>query len=250
MSPCRAHLQPSHSIDHPDARRVRSILIASSHCEIGPPDRRRLLGRYIMTQDGGLLLPALSVAGPWMAQVLRGHPSPPLPLWAADVAHVPQPHRVRGGVRMTGRLALLEQPLGEHLYDDLEIPPGEPVVAYVPLEARLEISDAPGAAPRACEVPIDAYRAAAPDPLAGWESDWLAHLARHDDEPLRRIVTPRHHLAPDDLLRPLRADADGLTFRLYTAGSSRDVHIPFRKPVHCGCEAIGALADLVEASGS
>lgn len=123
-------------------------------------------------------------------------------------------------------------------------------MAYVPLEARLEISDAPGAAPRVCEVPIDAYRAAAPDPLAGWESDWLAHLARHDDEPLRRIVTPRHHLAPDDLLRPLRADADGLTFRLYTAGSSRDVHIPFRKPVHCGCEAIGALADLVEASGS
>ncbi|MGY1590984.1 DUF2470 domain-containing protein [Geodermatophilus sp. SYSU D00708] len=88
---------------------------------------------------------------------------------------------------------------------------------------------------RCAEVSPPEYAAARPDPLAGVEAAMLRHLDRDHPEALAllRGCIPAEELGPRDVVRPLGIDRFGYRLRIERPTSSRDLRIPFPRPLTC-----------------
>lgn len=229
------------------AARAKTILLTSPHVEIGVHDRRRLLPSHLLTLEGEVLCNARHAAGPCVVHLLRGRPSPPLDLWAADVGGAAQPDRLRGAVRARGVITPVDEPVDDDVLSSLHADRlDNPVVAFVPESVHVVPYDPARGWVAPVEVPLPDYEIALPDPLAGWEQGWLAHLAGHHESDLRELADGRVGLLADDVVRPLLADERGLTLRVYAAGGSpRDIQVGFPRLARCGHDAVAALRTLV-----
>lgn len=236
-------------------RRAKTILATSTHVEIGVLDRRVLLRRHALGIGGTVLL-SLADIPPRCVERLTADPSraggPQLDLVATDVTSVRRPDRIRGIVRMTGRLEVYDRPLSAELATHLSVDghPGRArtrrVGRFVPgqidLEWRVETTDA---RPTHVAIDTDVFGAARVDPLGGWEDGWVAHLDTHHRESIRNLVERFIPLTAGVSARPVLADELGLVVRLGEGRCVRDVRLPFGRIVGCGCEAVEALNTLV-----
>jgi len=133
-----------------------------------------------------------------------------------------------------------------HVRRHLLLDEGESAVRFVPYSVALSwrVRDA-AADGRTTEVTLASYVSASHDPLAGWESLWLAHLDRDHSHQVRELVAAHVDLTSIDLVRPILVDASGLVFRVYSTGGTSDVRIPFPEPVTCPAEAVAGFEELL-----
>ncbi|WP_433533086.1 DUF2470 domain-containing protein [Micromonospora sp. CA-263727] len=168
-----------------------------------------------MTPLGGLLVAARGAGG-----AVR-----------LDLTHlvpVPVRARVRARVTVTGRVRRFDPAALDSCDDDavtalLNLPP----VALWTVEPDGVQVQRQGAV---VEVPIAAYRAAGPDPVATVEAAHLARLSRQHPHIVRRfaaLMDPELTAAGVRLV-PVAVDADGLTLRAETTHRHRDIRLPFR----------------------
>lgn len=228
------------------ARRARSIVVTGSHVEIGILNQRSVVPRHLVDVRGSVVMKAEFGAGPCLARVLNGEPSPLLELLVVDVAAVPQAERTRGVVWMAGRLERIEIRNCAGALDHLQAGPDEPLVRFCP--ELIELNCRLGAArdQREVLVPLDAYRRARHDPLTGWEGTWLAELHREDPELMRLLAATRLELGGQDRVRAVAADSGGIILRVYTDDGVQDLRLAFERPAGCPCRAREAFDALID----
>ncbi len=234
------------------ADRARSVVATATGLEVGVLSMTVLVERHLADTDGSLLMcaPVLGSGEPRSPLADAGRlPGPVLTACLTGVAGVPQPDRVRGRVRLTGALVVEGSRLPAGVAAHLGAGPGRPVLRLRP--HRIAIDWRVGARRAGWQrVEHAAYATARPDPLAGWEAGWTAHLDR--DHPglaaaLARSMRP--DLGPGAVVRPVLVDRGGITLRVHHGrdGAIEDLHLPLGREVRCGCDARLALQDLVEA---
>jgi hypothetical protein len=106
--------------------------------------------------------------------------------------------------------------------------------------AEVVLREGPGCA----EVSPAAYAAARPDPLAGVEERVLRHLDRDHPEVLAALRT-RVPAAAGESVRPLGLDRFGYRLRVEGPGASRDVLVPFPRPLTCAGQLTAATTRLL-----
>lgn len=232
------------------AERARAVVATATGLEVGVLSMTVPVEQHLADADGSLLLcaPPTGSGEPGSPLALAGRlPGPVLTASLTDVAGVPQPDRVRGRVRLTGALGVVDGPLPAGVAAHLGAGPGRPVLRLRP--HRVAIDWRVGTQQAGWQrVDPAAYAAARPDPLAGWEAGWTSHLDR--DHPglaaaLARSVRP--DLDPALVVRPLLVDRGGLTLRVdHGRGRTEDLHLPLGREVRCGCDAKLALQELVD----
>lgn len=228
------------------ARRARSVLVSSSNVEVGLLDQRVLLSAHVVEGCGSVVFAGRSVARGCLMRLLAGAPSPTLDVTAVDVASVPQPDRVRGVLRMSGRVELCTDPLDAEVLEHLGVRPTDPVVRFVPEDVSLDWRvERPAGRP--LPVPLPMFAGARPDGLVAWEGPWADHLAGHHGDVARTLVRRVTDVSDDVRLHPVLADEGGVVIRVYEEGDHRDVRVPFPRRVQCPCEAVSAL-DLLLAT--
>jgi hypothetical protein len=97
------------------------------------------------------------------------------------------------------------------------------------------------------EVGPPEYAAARPDPLVGVEAAMLRHLDRDHPEALAllRSRIPAAELGPRDVVRPLGIDRFGYRLRIERPTSTRDLRIPFPRPLTCPGQLQAATRQLL-----
>nr|MDT0656961.1 DUF2470 domain-containing protein [Micromonospora sp. DSM 115978] len=213
----------------PDAVEVRSALATCTSLRLAVagaaadlidahtvlPDGTIVVAVDAMTPLGGLLVAARAADG-----AVR-----------LDVTHlvpVPVRTRVRAWVTVTGTVRRFDPAALDSCDDDvvtalLGLPPValwaiEPVGVHVVRHGA------------AAEVPVAAYHAARPDPVAAVEAAHLARLVRHHRDvrhPFAGLVDPDLTAAGARLV-PVALDADGLTLRAEATHRHHDIRLPFR----------------------
>lgn len=222
----------------PAAMRVRTILATSSHVELGLVSDREVLPGHLVDSEGGILLPP-GVGSCW-DRLQKGEESPQLHLIATDVTSVPQPDRVRARVRLRGRVTLVPTPAHHQVMQALRLRVGQPMARFTPDRVVLEL---PGY--ESTQVPLTEYAESPSDPLAGWESVWIAHLDGGHAASLRQLAQQQLTLTDTDTVRALQADSSGLTVRVYRPSGSHDLRFTFESPARCGCRAVAAFEHMV-----
>jgi hypothetical protein len=207
------------------AERVRSVLAAADSLDVVIGDRRnRLIGRHAVDAEGVLTvrLPADSALA---AAVGDGADAS---VEFTDVAPVALPNRVRAQLTLGGRLRPIDQGSGLVWL--------EPACVQLIEGARFTL------------VNVHEVRAAAPDPLARYESSMLLHLASvHSDVvTLLSRLLPVAHLQGVRLIHPLRMDRYGLVLRLERPGGERDVRLAFPTPSADASDAAVQMRILLE----
>lgn len=236
------------------ASRARTMMATASSVELLAGDWHRPVARHAIDLDGSILLPGSDLVGGPPCGAADGTPAPVLTLTATDVSSVPQPDRVRGSVILRGPVHRVTVPLPEGVREyltDLTPAVGDgprDVVRLYPTVVSVQWRCEGSGSWR--ELAMEDYTCAELDPLAGWEAEWIGHLAGEHDEVLTRLV--RQHAPGRDVgrgeLRPLLADRLGLVVRHYgRLGDVQDVRVPFAGPARCGCEAVDSLNQLVAA---
>jgi hypothetical protein len=179
------------------------------------PDGTVVLAIDAMSPLGGLLVAARGADG-----AVR-----------LDLTHlvpVPVRARVRARVQLTGRVHRFDPAVLDSCDDDaimalLDLPPVA-LWAVEPDGVRVERHGV------ATEIPVAAYQAARPDPVATVEAAQLARLLRQHRQVGDRFAA----LVDPDLtatgarLVPVAVDAGGLTLRAETAHRHHDIRLPFR----------------------
>ncbi len=93
------------------------------------------------------------------------------------------------------------------------------------------------------------YAAARPDPLAGVEERMLRHLDAGHPEVLALLrgaaARGRAPVGAGDTVRPLGLDRFGYRLRIEGGGGSRDVRVPFPRPLTCPGQVGAATAQLL-----
>lgn len=228
------------------AERARTIIASASTLRVAAPDLTLDVHRHGVSPDGSLLFQAPNT----FAQDLESYR---LTATVVDVTTVPQPDRVRGTVTLAGPLydvvEALPAGMRMHLTGSDE-PDGQTrLVRLVPDSIGLawRCETAPGQPP-ARQVPLEDYRRAFPDPLLGYEAEWLPHLqADHGDQ---LVGIARYELGwnidPDDV-RALGIDRFGLVLRVTDQAfdGHRDLRIGFDRAVTCGCDVREAFSALL-----
>ncbi|WP_026928007.1 DUF2470 domain-containing protein [Granulicoccus phenolivorans] len=225
------------------AIRARTVLMTSSHVEVGTPGTRRLAGAHVVDRAGAVLFDPYACFGGAADGLLGGELCPRVELVATDVTAVPQPDRVRARVRMAGIAHPVEVPSHPAVLRHLGVSVGDPVVRFVPDQVSIEVRDGAGLE-RWAELDVADYTGAGFDPLVGWESMWIAHLATGHALTLRALAAQRITLADHDQVCPLGADASGITLRIHGEARPRDLHVPFPQPAACGCAAVAGFREL------
>ncbi|GAA2372819.1 DUF2470 domain-containing protein [Dactylosporangium salmoneum] len=138
--------------------------------------------------------------------------------------------RVRARVAVTGKIGRFDPAVLDSCDDDavsglLDLPPVA-LWAVEPDSVRVERHAA------TVQVPVAAYRAARPDPLAAVEAvhlSRLARLVRHDRHRMHLLASVVDPALTDSgtQLVPVAVDADGLTLRAETGYRHRDIRLPF-----------------------
>jgi hypothetical protein len=200
------------------AERVRSVLAAADSLDVVVGDRRsRLIGRHAVDAEGVLTvrLPA--------DRALAAAAGADVSVEFTDVAPVALRNRVRAQLTVGGRLRPIDRGSGLAWL--------EPACVRLIEGARFTL------------VNVHEVRAAAPDPLARYESSMLLHLASvHSDMvTLLSRLLPVAHLQGVRLIRPLRMDRYGLVLRLERSGGERDVRLAFPTPL---ADASGAAVQM------
>ena len=233
------------------AERARTILATSGDVQVSLIGTTSDVARHVVTPDGSLLLLAPARASGLFGVASR-LAADLVTVEATDVVSVPQPDRVRGRLRLLGSLDTRGGPWSGDVGDYLRGPepgPVEPVevVRFVPTGVSLDWPRQE----RWVGVDLDSYRVADPDPLADLEHTWLPHLEQGHAALLRALAARAcPGLASSVGVHALGLDRHGLTLRLYAAGRSTDVRLPFPGPVSCGCGVRTALDALLQTTTS
>ncbi|MFF4750917.1 DUF2470 domain-containing protein [Streptomyces sp. NPDC002514] len=205
------------------AERARSVLAVAWSCAVTVDGgREELVGAHTVTGDGRVILhaPADSVLRAAVICAPRGEPCAVLEF--ADVAPVAQRNRIRARLWLAGSFAAEADRLA--------------------FRATRAVLRGPSGAEA---VDLDAFTAAAPDPLAAAEARLLTHLAdAHPDavERLTRLVEPASLHAATRVV-PLALDRYGLTLRIERGRRHGDVRLPFHRPA----DDLGQLTERVHA---
>jgi len=230
------------------AERARTIIASASTLRVASPDLTLDVHRHGVAPDGSLLFQAPKD----FAQDLESYR---LTATVVDVTTVPQPDRVRGTVTLAGPLydvvEALPAGMRMHLTGSDEPDGTTRLVRLVPdsigLAWRCETA---AGEPAARQVPLEDFRRAVPDPLLGYEAEWLPHLQADHGDLLVGIA--RYELGwntdPDDV-RALGIDRFGLVLRVtdqaFDDGGHRDLRIGFDRAVTCGCDVREAFSALL-----
>ncbi|MBW3085075.1 hypothetical protein KEM60_01267 [Austwickia sp. TVS 96-490-7B] len=229
------------------ARRSKTLMATSTHVEIGVLGQRRLLRTHALERNGSVIFSLDDMPAQCVPHAAPGRPGPALDLMAVDVSSVSGPDRIRGTVRLTGTLDILEGPFRDELCEHLDIAEnsliGRLSPTWLSLEWRVET---PEGTPTLQEVDIDDYHLAPVDPLAGWQDRWTAHLFADHQQALRSIAAGHVEMPEGTAVRPMLADAFGMVLRLSDGSGWQDLRVPFPQAVACGCEAVQAFNLLVE----
>lgn len=213
----------------PDAVEVRSALTTCTSLRLEVAGTAiDLIDAYAVLPDGTVVIAvdAISPLGGLLVAA-RGTDG----AVRLDVTHlvpVPVRARVRARVTVTGKVGRFDPAVLDSCDDDTVMALlGLPPVALWAIQPDSVHVERQGAA---VEVPVTAYHAARPDPVAAVEATHLARLARHHRHAVHRFAA----LVDPDLtatgarLVPVAVDADGLTLRAETAHRHHDIRLPFR----------------------
>lgn len=171
---------------------------------------------------------------------------------AVDVATVPQADRIRGTVTLAGPLleadGSLPAGLRAHLTGSETWDERTRIVRLVPEKVGLAWNcELRAGEPSWRQVRVADYRIACPDPMLGYEAEWLPHLQA--DHPGELAAIAGHELGgpegPEDV-RALAIDRYGLVLRVTDHGCRRDLRIAFDRPVSCGCDVREAFGTMLE----
>ena len=80
-------------------------------------------------------------------------------------------------------------------------------------------------------VSVDALSAAKPDMFWAYEADWLAHLESDHQDLVHQLSRRIPAALRSGVVRPLRLDRFGITFRVETTDADEDVRLSFGRPV-------------------
>lgn len=201
--------------------------------------------RHAVAPDGSVLFMAPPDSPARVFAFARNLPGQSVDLTVQDVAHVPQPDRVRGSLVLRGLLGLAPDHLPGELRPHLCGPEparfdsSTPVLQFTPTRVCLRWScevDEPGGS-TSVDVPCEEYQAASADPLFDQEVRLLPHLY-HDHHDLLCALAERADpvLGPAADARPLALDRYGIVLRLYADGTHCDRRVLFRRPALCSRE--------------
>lgn len=231
------------------AERARTIIATSSTLRVASPDLTLDIHRHGVVPDGSILF---QVPGTYLKELSAERLGQNrVTATATDVATVPQADRVRGEVTLSGPVYDVVEPLpaGMRLHLTGSDQPSEEtqLVRLVPdrvaLLWRCEVKDAE---PNTRLVALEDYQGAFPDPLLGYEAEWLPHLQADHGELLTGLA--RYELGwdedPEDV-RALGIDRYGLVLRVRDCGVSLDLRITFDSAVTCGCDVREAFSALL-----
>lgn len=223
------------------ARRARSMLVTACNVEVGILDKRLLLEAHVVDGSGAVVIPGRCVARACLLRLLAGEPAPPVDVVALDVASVPQPDRLRGVLRLTGRPELCTDRLPPDAMAHLRVGPPDPVIRIVPTDVVLDWRVERASDSRPVPVPAPLFAGARPDGLVEWEGPWASHLAAHHDSTCLALARRVEQVDDDVMVRPVLADEGGVVVRVYRPEGVRDLRVPFPRRVACPCEATSAL---------
>lgn len=220
------------------AARAKSIVLRGAHVQIGLLNHQRIVPRHLVDTAGSLVMRGADAAGPCLSRLLEGAPAPTLHVVVDDVSPVPQPDRLRARVRLAGTLEQIRIRDCAQLLTHLGASADEPLVRLRP--AWVQLHD-----PLGRDVPMQAYRTTRPDPLCGWEAEWLTELNRSDPDLIRLLAGTETPVHPGDRVCLLGADSAGIDLRLYRRGRSSDLRLLFTRPARCPCQARRAFDAMV-----
>jgi hypothetical protein len=237
------------------AERARTLVAGATELRVGVLNMTHEVNRHAVGSDGSLLFLAPADSPGAVFRVAPRLPAQVVTLTSIDVASVPQHDRVRGTLRLTGpmRPATGSLPAGVRTHlagpDPRDHELDGPVLRLQPtrisLSWRVE-SEGGGAEPVSVEIPVEDYRAALPDPLMEYETQWLPHLQVDHAGLLRTLAAHALGGLHDSIdVRPLALDRFGMVLRLYSPDGHTDLRFPFERPVTCGCEIREAFNDLL-----
>lgn len=226
------------------AERARTIIATATTLLIASPEVTLEVHRHGVLPDGSLLFQA---PGDFAQQLAASRVS----ATAIDIATVPQADRVRGDVTLSGTIQSHPDPLPAgmllHLTGSETPDPATSLVRLVPERVALRWRcETEAGHPPTRQVDLGSYREAFPDPLLGYEANWLPHLQAHHSAVLSRLA--RFELGweeePEDV-RALSIDRYGLVLRVRDCGVALDLRLPFGRTVRCGCDVREAFSALL-----
>ncbi|WP_432971134.1 DUF2470 domain-containing protein [Dactylosporangium sp. CA-233914] len=215
-----------------DAVEVRSALATCTSLRLGVAGAAvDLLDAHAVFSDGTVVVAVDAMAPVGGLLVAARGTDGAVRLDITSLIPVPVRARVRARVVVTGKAGRFDPALLDSCDSDaatalLDLPQTDLWTVH-PDGIRLERHGA------AVEVPVAAYRAARPDPVAAVEAAHLSRLAgwvRHHRQVVHRFavpVEPALTAAPGARLVPVGVDADGLTLRAETAERHHDIRLPF-----------------------
>lgn len=231
------------------AERARTVAARSSAalCVRGLPAGRPLA--HATTASGTTYV--LAAAGGEVDTALAGRPELTAVLMVSDRAPVPLRNPLRAQVWLSGWLTPVHPPARRAAA--LAFAEARPVetlldVGHGATLLRLDVAEVVlREGERSTEVGPQAYAAARPDPLAGVEARMLEHLDRDHPEVLDVLSSriPAGDLGPRDVVRPLGLDRFGYRLRIERAAGSRDLRVPFARPLTCPGQLQAATRQLL-----
>jgi hypothetical protein len=246
-SPGRGPAPAAALVDAAERARTVACATAAALCVRGLPPGRPLA--HATTAAGQVLV--LVPADGEVVRALEEESDRSTVLMVSDRSPVPLRDSLRAQLWLSGwltpvrpadqrsaALAFAEVRPAEHLLD----------VGREALLLRLDLAEVVVREGQCCaEVSPPEYAAARPDPLAGVEAAMLRHLDRDHPEALAllRSRIPAAELGPRDVVRPLGLDRFGYRLRIERPTSSRDLRIPFPRPLTCPGQLQAATRQLL-----
>jgi hypothetical protein len=246
-SPGRSPAPPAVLADPAERARTVASREAAALCVRGLAPSRPLA--HTTTRDGQVLVLVSSTGE--VAAALAGQPDVTAVLMVSDRAPVPLRDTLRAQLWLSGWLTPIrpaDQRSAALAFADVR-PVGQLLdVGHDATLLRLDLAEVvlrEGA--RCAEVSPPDYAAARPDPLAGVEAAMLRHLDRDHPEVLHllRSRIPAGELGPRDVVRPLGVDRFGYRLRIERLTSTRDLRIPFARPLTCPGQLHAATRQLL-----
>lgn len=240
------------------AERARTVVASAASLDIGVLNLQNPVERHAVDGDGSVLFLPPAGSPERHFAVTRRLATPRLTAVARDLAPVACADRVRATVLLTGHLSPFDPAeargqlaaLVRHLTGHPD--PGEWNAERQPiLRLRPEVVQM---LPGSVAVPAEEYAASAPDPLTGYETQWLPHLARDHAEVLIALATAHDPSLESIALSPYAVtpyalDRFGLVLRVRLPdGSTRDLRLDFPRPARCGCDVPPAFNDLLRST--
>lgn len=229
------------------------MIATASTLQVVSPELTLDIHRHGVIPDGSILFQApdtyLEQLGAQLGS--QRHCEQGVTATAVDVATVPQADRIRGELILTGPIYDVVEPLPAgmrlHLTGSDTPSAGTQLVRLVPERVTLLWNCELGDQPPTRQIPVQEYRCAFPDPLLGYEAEWLPHLQADHGDLLAGLA--RFELGWDETpadVRALGIDRYGLVLRVRDCGVSMDLRIAFDSTVTCGCDVREAFSALLQ----